>query len=125
MPDSDGPMAAVLRYVEAFNAGDSEAMAANCATPMQILDGMAPHVWRGPTASEDWWGDVLAEGTHLGASGYRIALDEPRHVDVSGDCAYVVLPAVMTFDLRGQQVAQTGSVYTVALRKVGPGWMRT
>ena len=66
MSDLDGPMAAVLQYVEAFNNGDSTAMAAKCADPMQILDGMSPHVWQGPTAAEDWWRDVLAEGEHLG-----------------------------------------------------------
>ena len=43
-----------------------------------------------------------SEGEHLGASGYRIALGEPRHVDVTGDYAYVVVPATMTFQLRGQ-----------------------
>jgi hypothetical protein len=53
------PMASVLQYVDAFNSGDPKAMAAACADPMQILDGMSPHVWQGPTASEDWWRDVL------------------------------------------------------------------
>ena len=89
-------MGAVLQYVEAFNNGDSAAMAATCADPMQILDGMSPHVWQGSTAAEDWWKDVLAEGEHLGASDYRIALGEPRHVDVNGENAYVVVPATMT-----------------------------
>jgi ketosteroid isomerase-like protein len=56
------PMAAVLRYVDAVNNGDAKAMTATCADPMQILDGMSPHVWHGPTASEDWWRDVLTEG---------------------------------------------------------------
>ena len=51
---------------------------------------------------------------HLGASGYSITLGDPRHVDENGDNAYVVVPATMTFDLRGQQITQTGSVYTVA-----------
>ena len=78
MPNSGDPMKAVLQYVEAFNNGDSAAMAANCADPMQILDGMSPHVWQGSTAAEDWWKDVRAEGDHLGASGYRIALGEPQ-----------------------------------------------
>jgi ketosteroid isomerase-like protein len=117
MPNSVDPMAAVRQYIEAFNNGDESAMAAACADPMQILDGMSPHVWQGWTAAEDWWKDVLAEGEHFGASGYRITLDEPRHVDVNGDHAYVVAPASMTFELRGQQITQTGSVYTVALRK--------
>ncbi|MFG2634214.1 nuclear transport factor 2 family protein [Streptomyces sp. NPDC048362] len=123
---SNDPMAAVARYVDAFNRGDARAMAAACADPMQILDGMAPHVWQGPTASEDWWRDVLAEGEHIGASGwYRITLGEPRHVYVKGDHAYVVVPATMTVDLRGSQVTQTGSVFTVALGKVNSQWRLT
>ena len=42
-------------------------MAATCADPMQILDGMSPHVWQGPNAGEDWYRDVLTEGEHRGA----------------------------------------------------------
>jgi ketosteroid isomerase-like protein len=115
-------MAAVRAYVDAFNKGDAKAMAATCADPMQILDGMSPHVWQGPTAAEDWWKDVLTEGEHLGASGYHITLGGPRHVDVTGDYAYVVIPASMTFDLGGREVTQTGSLFTVALRKVDTDW---
>ncbi|WP_433757985.1 nuclear transport factor 2 family protein [Nocardia sp. CA-135398] len=121
----DPPTAVVLQYVDAFNNGDSKAMAALCADPMQILDGMSPHVWQGPTASEDWWRDVRREGEHAGASGYHIALGEPRHVDVTGDHAYVVVPATMTVNLRGKQVTQTGSLFTVALGKVGTQWRLT
>ena len=39
---------------EAFNDGNSVAMAAMCADPMRIRDGMSPHS-AGPTAAEDWW----------------------------------------------------------------------
>jgi hypothetical protein len=80
---------------------------------------------QGPTAGEDWWTDVLAEGKHLGASGYRITLDAPRHVDVTGDYGYVVVPATMSFTLQGKPVTQTGSVFTVALRKVDADWRVT
>ncbi|WP_255458058.1 MULTISPECIES: hypothetical protein [unclassified Mycolicibacterium] len=31
----------------------------------------------------------------------------------------------MTFDLKGQQVRQTGAVFTVALRNVGAEWRLT
>jgi ketosteroid isomerase-like protein len=125
MTRSDDPMVAVRQYVDAFNRGDSKAMAATCADPMQILDGMSPHVWQGATASQDWWKDVLAEGQHLGASAYHIALGQPRHVDVTGDYCYVVVPATMSFQVQGRHVTQTGSLFTVALRKIGPNWRLT
>jgi ketosteroid isomerase-like protein len=122
---SNDPMAEVRQYVDAFNSADPNAMAAVCADPMQILDGMSPHVWQGSTAAEDWWSDVLEEGEHLGASGYHITLGEPRHVDITGDYAYVVVPATMTFSLGSKPITQTGSVFTVALRKVGTDWRLT
>ena len=122
---TNDPMAAVLRYIDAFNNGDPKAMAAACADPMQILDGMSPHVWQGPAASEDWWRDVLTEGEHVGASGYHIELGGPRHVDVTGDFGYVVVPTTMTFNVQGKQVTQTGALWTVALRKVDADWRLT
>lgn len=122
MNSSDDPAAVVLQYIEAFNNGDSTAMAALSADPMQILDGMSPHVWHGPTASEDWWRDVCKEGERAGASGYHISVGEPRQLDITGDHAYVVVPTTMTVDLQGKQVTQTGSTFTVALGKVGTQW---
>lgn len=119
---STDPMRTVRQYIDAFNNGDATAMATAFAATGSILDGMAPHVWRGPTATEDWYRDVLAEGEHLGASGYVVTLGEPKHFDVTGDSAYVVLPASMTFKLRGTQVRQTGALFTVALRNLPEGW---
>jgi hypothetical protein len=66
---------------------------------------------------------VLSEGEHLGASSYRIALDPA--MDVTNDNAYVVVPATMTFQLRGQPMTQTGSLYTVALRRIESDWRLT
>ena len=116
------PMATVRQYIDTFNREDSKAMAAAFATQGSILDGMAPHVWQGPTAAQDWYRDVLLEGEHAGASGYFVTLDEPRHVDVTGDSAYVVAPATMTFKVNGTQVTQSGAIFTVALRKLADGW---
>lgn len=66
MSDDTDPMATVRRYIDALNHADPIAMSDECANPMQILDGMAPHVWQGPHASEEWWAAVLAEAQHLG-----------------------------------------------------------
>ncbi len=87
-----------------------------------ILDGMAPHVWQGPTATQDWYRDVLIEGKQHGASDYFVTLGEPLHNNVTGDSAYVVVPATMTFKVGGKQVTQSGAIFTVALRKLAEGW---
>ena len=93
MVSSTGPVSAVQQYIDAFNKADVKAMAAMCADPMSILDGMAPHVWHGPTATQDWHRDVLIEGEHVGAKDYQVILENPLHANVTGDAAYVVVPA--------------------------------
>lgn len=119
------PMAAVRQYIDSFNKGDAKAMTARCDITMSILDGLAPHAWQGPKATEDWHRDVLVAGDHEGAVDYVVTLDEPRHVDVTEDRAYVVIPASMTFKVHGKQVTQSGAVFTVALRKLAAGWRLT
>lgn len=116
------PMAAVQQYINAFNTGDGEAMGATFAVPGSILDGMAPHVWQGPRAAQEWYRDVLLEGEQHGASGYSVTLGEPLHNHVTGDSAYVVVPATMTFNAHGRQVTQSGAIFTAALRKFADGW---
>lgn len=119
---TDTPLSAVHAYLDAFNAGDPEAMSAAFAPDGSILDGMAPHLWLGPTAAADWYRDVLAEGDHAGASGYHVTIGEPVHNDTTGDNSYVVVPATMTFDVDGTTVTQTGATFTVALRRGAEGW---
>jgi ketosteroid isomerase-like protein len=122
MANSADPVSAVEQYIDAFNNGDAKAMAAMCADPMSILDGMAPHIWHGSTATEDWYKDVLSEGEHLGARNYHVTLGKAAHADVTGDAAYVVVPTTMKFKLRDKQVTQSGATFTVALRKLPAGW---
>lgn len=116
------PLAAVQQYIDAFNKGDSEAMSAFFAVPGSILDGMAPHLWLGPTASQDWYREVLIEGEQHGASDYFVTLGEPLHNNITGDSAYVVVPATMKFKVQNQEILQTGAMFTVALRKLAEGW---
>ena len=48
-------------------------------------------------------------------------LGEPLHDNVTGNSAYVLVPATMTFKVNGKQI-HTGAVFTVALRKFIDGW---
>jgi len=122
MAGADELMAAVRGYIAAFNDGDAKAMAVACADPMVILDGMVPHVCNGPTATQDWYRDVLAEGKHVGASEYKVTLGEPRHAAITENAGYVVVPATMTFKLKGKAIQQEGAAFTVAHRRVGAAW---
>ena len=119
---TEGPLAAVQQYIDGFNKGDADLMAASFAGTASILDGMPPHLWQGPTATRDWYRDVLAEGETHGVSGYFVTLDEPLHNNTTGDSAYVVVPATMTFEVGDKRVTQTGAFFTVALRNQAEGW---
>jgi hypothetical protein len=120
---TDDPAAAVARYVDAFNRMDVDGMAACFTAPSLILDGMAPHVWSGPTAPADWCRDALAEADHLGISGFHVSLDAPLHDAVTGDAAYFVAPATMSFNLQGRAVTQSGALMTLALRRIDGCWL--
>jgi hypothetical protein len=43
-------MATVRQYIDYFNKTDLKGMAARCAWPASILNGLPPHSWQGPTA---------------------------------------------------------------------------
>ena len=116
------PVSVIHQYIDAFNKGDASALASFFAVPGSILDGMAPHVWSGPTATQDWYRDALIEAEHLDVSGYFITLGEPLHNNVTGHAAYVVLPATMKFNMKGKQVTQSGAFFTVALRRIDGAW---
>lgn len=112
----------VHRYIDAFNEGDVKGMAAAFAVPGAILDGMPPHAWHGPTAAEDWYQDVLINTKKEGASDFFVTIGVPQHMDITGDAAYVVVPATMRFKVHGKEITQSGAVFTMALRRLADGW---
>jgi hypothetical protein len=120
---TDDPAAAVARFVDAFNRLDVDALAACFTAPSFILDGMAPHVWSGATAPVDWCRDALAEADHLGISGFHATVNAPVHNAVTGDAAYFVAPATMSFNVQGRRVTQSGAILTLALTRIDGRWL--
>lgn len=116
------PLSTVHQYIDAFNRGDVKGMVSAFTTPGTILDGMPPHVWHGVSAAEDWYQDVLINTEKEGASDFFVTIGSPLHHDLTGDVAYVVLPATMKFNVHGRQIVQSGAVFTMALRKVSNDW---
>ena len=120
---TDDPVVTVQQFVEAFNTVDVDGMAACFTVPSFILDGMAPHVWSGPSAPADWCRDALAEADHLGISDFQVTLGAALHNAVTGDAAYFAAPATMTFKVRGEAVTQTGAILTLAFKRINGRWL--
>jgi hypothetical protein len=44
------------------------------------------------------------------------------HNNVTGESAYMVVPATMMFKVGGKQVTQSGALFTLALLELAEGW---
>ena len=118
-------MAPVHQFIDAVNKGDSKTALAACAAPAFILDEFPPHAWQGATGCSDWWNDFGAYNKKNGISDPIATLSKPTHIDITGERAYVVVPANYTYKQNGKQVTESGSIMTVALEKNTTGWRMT
>ena len=123
--DNTDVMAVVNQFLAGFNKGDTKAALATCAPQTAIIDEFAPYVWQGATACSDWANDFDADAKKNGITEPKVAAGKPRHVDVVGDRAYVVMPADFKFKLKGKATAEKGSIFTVTLQKLAEGWRIT
>src|SRR4029453_9202429 len=93
-------MATVNQFVDSFNKGDAATAAAACADQTSILDEFPPHEWHGPGACSTWMKDYDADAKANGITDGVVTLGDPRHVDVAGDRAYVVVPADFAYKMK-------------------------
>ncbi|HMK71939.1 MAG TPA: hypothetical protein VK454_01295, partial [Myxococcaceae bacterium] len=114
-------MATVNQFIDGFNKGDTKTALAACASPASIIDEFPPYVWSGATACADWARDYDAASKKDKITDQAVKLGKPKHVDVSGDRGYVVVPANYSFKLDGKPTAENGSLFTVALLKGADG----
>lgn len=121
--DSNGPMSTIHRVAMAFNRGDLKSFAALCTSPATVLDDFPPHTWNGPTACTDWASALEGGFKKNDITNPTVVFGTPWHVDVTGNVAYVVVPATLSFNQKGKPVKQSGSVFTVVLKKTVNGWM--
>lgn len=122
--DKKDVMVRVHQFVDGFNKGDPAAAAA-CADETSILDEFPPHEWHGSGACLKWMGDYDADAKKNGITDGLVTLGAPKHLDVNGDRAYVVIPSSYTFKMKGKPMKETGSMFTFALHKGASGWRIT
>lgn len=118
-------MAVLHQFVDAFNKGDMNAVLADCADMTSLIDDLPPHEWHGTGACSKWSSDFDAFTKANEIIAEVVTLGKPRHIDITGDRAYVVVSAGYTFKVKGKPMKQTGSIITVALQKGASGWHMT
>jgi opacity protein-like surface antigen len=123
--DKTDVMATGHQFVDGFNKGDMKAALAACADQASIIDDFAPHEWHGAGACSTWANDYEADAKKNGITDGVVTLGTPRHIDITSDRAYVVVPASFTYKQKGKPVKETGSTWTLVLQKGATGWRIT
>jgi ketosteroid isomerase-like protein len=123
--DQTDVMATVRQFIDGFNKGDVKSALAACASPASIVDEFPPYAWQGATACADWANDFEANARKNGITDSVVTLQKPKHVDVTGDRAYVVVPANYDYKVKGKKSSQKGSIMALALQKTPEGWRIT
>jgi ketosteroid isomerase-like protein len=118
-------VAVVHRFIAALDKGDIKAACSILATPSSIIDEFPPYSWQDATACADWATDFDAFNKKNGITDPAVTLGKARHVAVSGDRAYAVVPATFSYKDKGKKGTESGSLFTAALQKSGAGWVIT
>jgi hypothetical protein len=118
-------MAVVRQWTGLFNKDTATSALAACANETSIIDDIAPYAWLGSGACSNWLNVLNAESKKSAVSDLSSTLLKPRHVVVTADRAYVVVPINFTFKVDGKATKETGSLLAAALQKVPAGWRIT
>jgi ketosteroid isomerase-like protein len=115
-------MAPVHQFIDSFNKGDVKtAEAVHAAGGVAIIDEPPPHFWSGPGAFKAWAAALEADGKKRGDTDQKVTVSDPIREEVSGDHAYLVVPALFTFKEKGAAMQEQGQM-TFALTKAAGGW---
>ena len=115
----------VMATVHQFIDGQPATAIAACAQETSIIDEFPPYAWHGEGACARWSKDYAADMKKNGITGGVVTIGKPRHVDLAGDYAYVVVPASYRWKQNGKPMKETGSTFTAALQKTSAGWRIT
>jgi ketosteroid isomerase-like protein len=118
--------APIQKFIDSFNKGDAAGAAATHAASadLTIIDEVPPYAWRGAKAFQAWSADLESDAKKNGITDPMVTLSPPMRIERSGDRAYVVVPAVYTFKLKGTAMREAAQMAFVLKRGTGAGsWL--
>lgn len=114
--------APITTFVDAFNKGDNAtAKAQMAAGGVVIIDEVPPFRWGGPKAFDSWVADYAKDAAAAGITEPAVHIGTPTRELVAGSHAYVIVPSVYTFKLKGVAMTETAQM-TFALDRGAAGW---
>jgi hypothetical protein len=118
-PDQAAAMKMVNQFVDGFNKADSKSVLASCAHQTAIIDDFPPYTWQNCST---WMDAYNAWAKKSGITDGMVTLSNPKQVEITGDRAYVVVPASFAYKQNGKPMKQDGAVWTLVLQKGTAGW---
>lgn len=122
--DKEDVLAVVKQTNDAFNKGDTKTVFALSTDEMSIIDEIPPHEWHGAGAFAKWFADYDTDAKKNGITDGAVTLGKAKHVDVTGDRAYVVMAATLNFKQNGKPQKEAAT-WTFAMVKAKDGWKIT
>ena len=121
-PEQAAAMKVVNQFTSGFNKADGKATLATCAHQTFVVDEFPPHAWQTCAA---WFNAYNAWAKQNGVTDGMVTLGEPKHVEINGDRAYLVVPTTFSFKQNGKPAKEEGSTLTLVLQKSAAGWRIT
>lgn len=117
---SDDPSAPVRQFIDAFNAGNTQAAFATYADgAVTIVDEFAPHIWTGTDAARHWADAYDKHAQATGVTDGKVTYGKPTRMEVVGDLAYVILPTKYSYKEHGKAWQEEGQMTVVLNREAG------
>jgi hypothetical protein len=117
-------IAPIRKFIESFNKGDMAGAAAAHSSKgdVVIIDEVPPFVWQGAQALQSWAAALDADSKKRGMTDAKVTLGAPTRTETNGVDAYVIVPAVFSFNEKGVALSETAQM-TFILKKDATGWL--
>jgi ketosteroid isomerase-like protein len=122
--DKSDIIALITKWNDLSNKGDEPGMAATCAKDAVVVDDLPPYIWRGSEACTAWQKSADAFVQSEGMTEIVGGISKPSHIIISGDIAYVVVPATFAYSQHGNKLIEYATA-TFTVEKASNNWLIT